>query len=61
MLKQASFAEQSSTTFQLSQGRISIILTPPERFISLSEEDTLEIVLQDLHAIPLPFAKEDIV
>ncbi|WP_158737067.1 FAD-dependent oxidoreductase [Alteribacillus sp. YIM 98480] len=57
----ASFAEQSRTTFQQAKGRLSIILTPPERFTALSENETLEIVLQDLKAIRLPLAKENIV
>jgi len=43
----ASLAEQSRTTFRESKGRLSIILTPPERFLPLKPEETLEIVIQD--------------
>jgi 15-cis-phytoene desaturase len=46
-----SFAEQSRTTFQKSKGRLSIILSPPEKFLHLEPEETLEIVLQDAKKI----------
>ncbi|WLD91647.1 FAD-dependent oxidoreductase [Alkalihalobacillus sp. AL-G] len=46
-----SFSEQSRTTFQGSKGRLSIILTPPEKFIEMSAEQTLEYVLHDLHRL----------
>ncbi|OEH53468.1 carotene 7,8-desaturase [Oceanobacillus sp. E9] len=46
-----SFAEQSRTTFQESNGRLSIILSHPEKFIKLSPNETLEIVLQDAKAL----------
>ncbi len=48
-----SFSEQSRTTFPQSKGRLSIILTPPERFIDLEEEEVLEIVLKDAQKIGL--------
>ncbi|SDH89413.1 15-cis-phytoene desaturase [Alteribacillus persepolensis] len=57
----ASFAEQSRTTFQDSSGRLSIILAPPERFTDLSGEETLDIVLKDLHAIGTPLNRDDII
>ncbi|WEG11432.1 FAD-dependent oxidoreductase [Pullulanibacillus sp. KACC 23026] len=47
------FSEQSRTTFPNSKGRLSIILTPPERFLEMEEEDILEIVLQDAMKIGL--------
>ncbi|WP_231688097.1 hydroxysqualene dehydroxylase [Bacillus sp. FJAT-18017] len=42
-----SFAEQSRTTFQESKGRLSIILTPPEKFLKLKPKETLKIVIED--------------
>jgi 15-cis-phytoene desaturase len=48
-----SFSEQSRTTFQASKGRLSIILTPPERFIDMEEEDVLEVVVEDAKKIGL--------
>ncbi|WP_170008467.1 hydroxysqualene dehydroxylase [Bacillus fonticola] len=50
----ASFAEQSRTTFQESEGRLSIILTPPEKFLELDGKETLEIVLKDLDRVGIP-------
>lgn len=43
----ASFAEQSRTTFRESNGRLSIILTPPEKFLKMEPEKTLEIIMED--------------
>ncbi|HYG75230.1 MAG TPA: FAD-dependent oxidoreductase [Planctomycetota bacterium] len=43
----ASFAEQSATTFRNVAGRLSIILSPPERFLSLRDEDVLQEVKRD--------------
>lgn len=48
-----SFSEQSRTTFPESKGRLSMILTPPERFIEMEEEDILEIVIEDAKKIGL--------
>jgi 15-cis-phytoene desaturase len=43
----ASFAEQSRTTFRQSRGRLSVILTPPERFLSMEPREILEIACRD--------------
>jgi 15-cis-phytoene desaturase len=47
----ASFSEQSESTFKHLPGRLSIILTPPEKFINMPREETLEIVCSDLDSI----------
>lgn len=41
------FAEQSRTTFHHKPGRLSIILTPPERIIGLKDEEIFEIFRQE--------------
>ncbi|MDQ0337509.1 15-cis-phytoene desaturase [Caldalkalibacillus uzonensis] len=43
----ASFSEQSRTTFKHVPGRLSIILTPPERFLNMRPEEVLATVVQD--------------
>lgn len=44
----ASFAEQSRTTFRhAAPGRLSVILSPPERFLDMADKDILEIVIAD--------------
>lgn len=43
----ASFAEQSRSTFRHVPGRLSIILTPPEKFIDMEDEDILKHVQRD--------------
>lgn len=43
----ASFAEQSRTTFRHTPGRLSIILSNPEKFLPMTPEETLRIVLED--------------
>ncbi len=43
----ASFAEQSRSTFKHVPGRLSIILTPPERFLAMEKEDILKEVITD--------------
>jgi 15-cis-phytoene desaturase len=48
-----SFTEQSRTTFSASKGRLSIILSPPERFIDLSDDQILEVVLKDAKKLGL--------
>ncbi|WP_068605690.1 hydroxysqualene dehydroxylase [Paenibacillus swuensis] len=48
-----SFTEQSQTTFKHVPGRLSFILTPPERFIDLSDEEVFSIFLQDAKRIGL--------
>ncbi|WP_243355227.1 hydroxysqualene dehydroxylase [Bacillus litorisediminis] len=47
----ASFAEQSRTTFRGSKGRLSIILTPAEEFLTKSPDETLKIVVGDAKAL----------
>ncbi len=42
-----SFAEQSRTTFRHAPGRLSIILTPPERFLHLPDDEVFRIVRDD--------------
>jgi 15-cis-phytoene desaturase len=43
----AGFAEQSRTTFKKSKGRLSLILSPPEKFLKMSPKDTLKVVLEE--------------
>ena len=43
----ASFAEQSRTTFRQNPGRLSIILTPPDRFLPMDDAQILEITCRD--------------
>lgn len=43
----ASFAEQSRSTFKHVPGRLSVILTPPERFIRMRPDEILRIVVDD--------------
>jgi 15-cis-phytoene desaturase len=41
------FTEQSRTTFKDKPGRLSIILTPPERIFSMKDDEIFEIFKQD--------------
>ncbi|HJQ08760.1 MAG TPA: FAD-dependent oxidoreductase [Candidatus Saccharimonadales bacterium] len=50
----ASFAEQSRTTFRQSAGRLSIILSPPKRFITMPPAQILEIVKADAKTLGVP-------
>jgi 15-cis-phytoene desaturase len=43
----ASFAEQSRSTFRWCPGRLSVILTPPERFLGMDPAEILEITCRD--------------
>jgi 15-cis-phytoene desaturase len=43
----ACFAEQSRTTFRHARGRLSIILTPPEPFLTMPPDDILTLVVDD--------------
>ena len=43
----ASFAEQSRSTFRQCPGRLSVILTPPDRFLGMDDADILEITCRD--------------
>jgi 15-cis-phytoene desaturase len=49
----ASFAEQSRTTFRQSKGRLSVILSPPEKFIAMPPKDILEVVMRDGESLGL--------
>lgn len=49
----ACFAEQSRTTFRHSPGRLSIIVTPPERFLAMDDEDVLAVVCRDARRLGL--------
>lgn len=49
----ACFAEQSRTTFRHAEGRISIILTPPERFLTMEPDEILGVVYQDARRLGL--------
>lgn len=49
----ASFAEQSRTTFRHSQGRLSVILTPPEPFLGRAPAEVLDAVLRDADRLGL--------
>lgn len=43
----ASFAEQSRSTFRHVPGRLSVILTPPEKFLHMKPEEVLKHVQKD--------------
>jgi len=49
----AAFSEQCRTTFKETSGRLSVILSPPEKFISMKENEVLETVLKDAESIGL--------
>jgi len=49
----ASFAEQSRSTFKHVPGRLSIILTPPEKFLHMDPEDILKHVQRDARELGL--------
>jgi 15-cis-phytoene desaturase len=50
----ASFAEQSRTTFRGLPGRLSIILTPPERFLAMAPDQILEATCRDAERLGIP-------
>lgn len=50
----ASYSEQSRTTFRNIPGRLSVILSPPEKFLRMGEDDLLEEVLRDADRLQLP-------
>lgn len=56
-----SFAEQSRTTFRHATGRLSIILSNPEKFLTMTPEDTLQIVLQDARKLGIDLMEEDVI
>lgn len=43
----ASFAEQSRSTFTHVPGRLSLILTPPEKFLDMPHDEILQVVIED--------------
>ena len=47
----ASFAEESRTTFKEVPGRLSIILTPAEKFIDMASYDILQTVINDAKSL----------
>jgi 15-cis-phytoene desaturase len=53
----SSFAEQSRTTFRESAGRLSIILSPPEKFIKMTDNKILDIVEADAKKLGLDLDK----
>jgi len=50
----ASFAEQSRTTFHCMPGRLSIILTPPEKFLHMADDHIFEIASRDAERLGVP-------
>ncbi|MDN4493695.1 hydroxysqualene dehydroxylase [Ureibacillus aquaedulcis] len=54
----ASFAEQSRSTFRHVPGRLSIILTPPEKFLDMKDEDILKHVQKDAKELGLDLETE---
>jgi 15-cis-phytoene desaturase len=52
------FAEQSHTTFEQLPGRLSVILFPPEEFISMPAEAVAERVFGDMKQIGLPLREK---
>ncbi len=53
----ACFSEQSRTTFAGKTGRLSIILTPPEKFLRLKPAQILQAVLRDAQKLNLHIPK----
>jgi len=54
----ASFAEQSRTTFRHVPGRLSIILSNPEKFLKMPPDETLRIVLRDAKHLGMDIADD---
>ncbi|WP_366480630.1 FAD-dependent oxidoreductase [Ornithinibacillus hominis] len=48
-----SFVEQSRSTFTHVPGRLSIILTPPEKFIPMKEEEIIKEVIAEAYELGL--------
>lgn len=55
-----SFAEQSRSTFRHVPGRLSIIMSNPERFLEMTPEETLQVVIKDAKLLGMDFG-EDII
>jgi 15-cis-phytoene desaturase len=56
----SSYAEQSRTTFSKEDGRISIILASPEKYLEVSPKQILEDVLKDAKRLNLHISKRSI-
>lgn len=54
----ASFTEESHTTFQNSNGRVSIILENPDYYIKKSNQELLQLILKDFRKINLDLEKD---
>lgn len=54
----ASFTEESHTTFPDSKGRLSIILSNPDKYLQNSNQEILKFVLQDLKKVGLDIEKD---
>lgn len=57
----SSYSEQSRTTFRKSKGRLSIILSEPEKHINKKEEDLLRVVLEDAKKLVLNITRESVI
>jgi 15-cis-phytoene desaturase len=56
----ASYAEEGRTTFPRSPGRLSIILSEPEKYLEMSPEKILKVVLKDAKRLGLNVSKEKV-
>lgn len=56
----ASYSEQSKTTFKHVPGRLSIILSQPDKHLNKSKEDILKIILEDAKKLKINLIKENI-
>jgi 15-cis-phytoene desaturase len=54
----ATFAEQSRTTFTHVPGRLSVILTPPERFLGRGESDILAQVIAEARRVDIDLRRQ---
>lgn len=54
----ASFSEQNQSTFKHVPGRLSVILTPPEKFLDMKRDEILEIVCRDFERIKIPIREK---
>lgn len=50
----AAFSEQSRTTFRHARGRLSIILSPPERYLAMRPEDVLAETVREGKRLGIP-------
>ncbi len=57
----SSYSEQSRTTYSNSKGRLSVILSEPEKYLKTSEKDILEIILSDAKRLSIDIKRDDIV